>query len=361
MMLTFLLCFASKVISPQHFNTALPGLTDEGTLASSTSSTHSLTFLLTCCESSRILHEVYGQLSSNQCPLYDIVIAASEKLDQSVQRLPVEVRRAAESSQTSDGPVYVWRFLLMMMAYRSYIIHRSYFAKSLSDPRYEASRIACIRAAETIISLANKGMPAVFYRLWNTTLWLVAAGLVMGVHLVHAASENKIYPDIAARRRRLSALVDLLQDSADRSGIGERGANLIKHICAMEHEVLTGASSKLQLSRDDIFHIVRVSNASEAVHAARNTVPESHPAWDAPVHRQAVPGQQRVSEETAGSDHFSASAAEQMTGMDFGLADSNFFMPQWGAEGPYGTLNDPGPEQNHLDALFADILPNPPT
>lgn len=169
----------------------------------------------------------------------------------------------------TSGPAYVWRFLLMMMAYRSYIIHRSFFVKSLSDPRYEATRLACVQAAETIISLANKGLPAVFYRLWNTTLWLVAAGLVMGVDLVHAATEKKIYPDIAARRRRLSALVDLLQDSADRSGIGERGARLIKHICAMEHEAHSGSSSDLKLTRDDIFNMVRQSNTRESVDASK--------------------------------------------------------------------------------------------
>ncbi|KAK0389772.1 hypothetical protein NLU13_3345 [Sarocladium strictum] len=348
-------------ISPPHFNTALPDITDEGTLACSTDTAHSLTFLLTCCQSSKILHEVYGPLTSNQYPLYDVVISASKRLDQVVQRLPKEVHQAAESSQMTSGPAYVWRFLLMMMAYRSYIIHRSFFVKSLSDPRYEATRLACVQAAETIISLANKGLPAVFYRLWNTTLWLVAAGLVMGVDLVHAATEKKIYPDIAARRRRLSALVDLLQDSADRSGIGERGARLIKHICAMEHEAHSGSSSDLKLTRDDIFNMVRQSNTRESVDASKIRRQEpTNPAWDVPSRRQGAP-LQPPSKEISASMPFATPAAEESTEMDFGFSESNFFMPQWGDGGSYGPLGGPGTGQNHLDALFADILPNPPT
>lgn len=309
-----------------------------------------------------MLHEVYGHLTSNQYPSYDIVISASEKLDLIVRSLPTEVQEAAESSQNPAGPVYVWRFLLMMMAYRLYIVHRSFFVKSLSDPQYEASRLACIRAAETIISLANKGLPAVFYRLWNTTLWLVAAGLVMGVDLVHAASEKKIYLDVAARRRRLSVLVDLLHDSADRSGIGERGANLIKHICSMEHDILVGSSSELQLSRDDIFNIVRSSGNYESPLAARNTASGStNTAWDAPLRRQAAFGQKLQSDEMSTSNQFVTPSAEELTDMDFGLADSDFFMPQWDDGGRYRTLIGSDPGRNHVDALFADLLPNPPT
>ena len=355
-----LLYLHRTVISPPHFNTALPDLNDEGTLASSTDDAHSLTFLLTCCQSSKILHEVYGPLTSTQYPPYDIVIAASERLDHVVQKLPAEVHQAAKSSQVASGPVYIWRFLLMMMAYRSYIIHRSFFAKSISDSRYEATRLACIRAAETIISLANKGLPAVFYRLWNTTLWLVAAGLVLSVDLVHAASEKIIYPDIAARRRRLSALVDLLRDSADRSGIGERGARLIKHICAMEHNVHAGSSPKLQLTRDDIFNIVRQSHVDESYDGSKEETP---PGYDVPLRRQAAPAQQQTNESSGlMPSENPAAEGEAMTDMDFGFTDSNFFMPQWGdGAASYNPFGGSGSGQNHLDVLFADILPNPPT
>lgn len=361
----FLITLACVVISPEHFNTALPAFTDEGTLASSTITTHSLTFLLTCCQSARILHEVYGHLTAYQYPLYDIVIAASDKLDLIVRRLPPEVQQGADSSQSSTGPVYMWRFLLMMMAYRSYIIHRSFFVKSLSDPRYEASRSACVRAAETIISLANKGLPAVFYRLWNTTLWLVAAGLVMGVDLVHAASEKKIYPDVAARRRRLAALVDLLGDQADRSGIGERGATLIRHICAMEHNVLAGSPGRLQLTRDDIFNILRHPNTGDNATQSATMAPETtSTGWDAPLPRRMGPGQKPQDVDDTGSAGFSTSSAapDEMADIDFYFADSTFFMPQWGdGVADPGAMGGSGAQQNHLDALFADILPNPPT
>ena len=109
--------------------------------------------------------------------------------------------------------------------------------------------------------------------------------------MVHAASEKKIYPDIAARRRRLSALVDLLRDSADRSGIGERGARVIKHICAMEHNVHAGSSPKLQLTRDDIFNIVRQSHVDESYDGSKEETP---PGYDVPLRRQAAPGSSKL-------------------------------------------------------------------
>jgi len=350
------------VISPQHFNTALPDLTDEGTLASSTSEAHSLTFFLACCQSARVLNDVYGPLSANQYPTYDAVISASKKLDQIVQNLPSEVQQAADSSQNSSGPLYQWRFLVMLLAYRSYIVHRSFFVKSLSDSRYETSRIACVRAAETIISLADKGLPAVFYRLWNTTLWLVAAGLVLGVDLVHATSEQRPYPDIANRRRRLLVLVDLLDNSADRSGIGTRGASLIRHICAMEHNILAGPPSKIRLTRDDIINIVRLPSFDPPFDVLGGAGVESIDAgdWNGTPYRATVSADHPQGKDKLAPGRFSDHVADESPDIGFGIANSSLFMPQWGDRESYGTFGLPA-DQNQLNAFFADMLPNPST
>ncbi|KAF5971697.1 c6 zinc finger domain-containing protein [Fusarium coicis] len=344
-------------ISAQSFNTDLPDLTDEGILASSTNEPHSLTFLLACCQSSRVLYEVYSPLSSSQHPHYETVVSASQRLERIVQGLPSAVRQAAESSASSSGPVYVWRFLVMMLAYRSYMIHRSFFVKSLSDPRYGASRVACTQAAETIISLADKGLPSVFYRLWNTTLWLVAAGLVLGVDLAYATSEKRSYPDAEARRRRLAALVDLLSTSADRSGIGARGASLIRHICAMEQGTQAGSPAKIHITRDDILDAIQIPNASQIPSASRST--------EVPIaYSDIAPGQYNESAGVGQSrDHstsveFASPPAVQPTGIGFDFAESSLFIPQWGdreSYGAFGLSQDP----SQLDALFADMLPDP--
>jgi hypothetical protein len=186
----------------------------------------------------------------------------------------------------------------------------------------------------------------------------------MGVDLVHAASEKKIYPDVAARRRRLTALVDLLSKSADRSGIGERGASLIRHICAMEHNVLAGCPGKLQLTRDDIFNILRCPSTGDNATQSATMAPETtSTGWNAPLPRRVGPGQKPQNVDDSESAGFSTSSAapDEMADIDFDFPDSNFFMPQWGDGVAYGAMGGSGTEQNHLDALFADILPNPPT
>lgn len=306
---------------------------------------------------------MYGHLAANQFPLYDSVISASDRLDDIVQSLPADVRRVSdESGQTSSGTVYVWRFLLMMMAYRSYIIHRSFFVKSLADSRYKRSRVACVQAAETIISLANKGLPAVYYRLWNTTLWLVAAGIVMGVDLVHAATEKRIYPDIAARQRRLLVLIDLLNNSADRTGIGARGANVIRHLCAMERDVLFGSSSKLQFSRDEILKIVQLSSPSQE----KDVTPGSGGpgamdyGWANRSRRDPNQTNNPLNKDDSKSMQFSTSTSGY-TEMGIDMTESNFSIPPWDNEVTFGTWGPFPPVQNHVDALFADMLPNPPT
>ncbi|EWG56025.1 hypothetical protein FVEG_14159 [Fusarium verticillioides 7600] len=342
-------------ISAQSFNTALPDLTDEGTFASSTNDAHSLTFLITCCQSARVLYEVYSPLSSNQYPNYEIVTSASEKLDRIVQGLPAAVRHSAESSPSTSGPVYVWRFLVMMLAYRSYMIHRSFYIKSLSNPRYEASRIACTRASETIISLADKGLPSIFYRLWNTTLWLVAAGLVLGVDLAHAASENKSYPDAAARRRRLLTLVDLLNTSADRSGIAARGARLIRHICTMEQDSLAGSHKKIQITRDDILNAVRMPNANPNIGASGSLQGPSADYSDRTSYQDNEPAGNPQSGEHSAPAIFASPPAVEPADMGFNIAESSFFVPEWGDRESYGAFGPPQ-DQGQMDALFADML-----
>ncbi|KIW12738.1 hypothetical protein PV08_07924 [Exophiala spinifera] len=347
-------------VSPHHFETALPDLTDEGTLASSSTDAQSLTFLQACCPSARILYDVYAPLSANQYPLYDSVISASKRLDQMVQSLPPEVQQAAEPSQNSSGPLFMWRFLLMMLAYRSYIIHRSFFVKSLSENRYKISRIACVQAAETIINLADKGLPDVFYRLWNTTLWLIAAGLVLGVDLLYTASQKRSCPDAAARRRRLMGLVDLLNNSADQSGIGRRGASLIRHICEMEQNVLAGSPSNTPLTRDDIVRIVRLPNANQTLDTSASSVSETIDAdWDWNSYPGTEPALYPLSKDSPTFLQLPGRPAEQSAGMGYDISNSSSFMPHWGHPESCGTFYAPVGE-SHLDTLIADMLPDPP-
>lgn len=209
---------------------------------------------------------MYGTLNPTEHPSYDSVLAVSLRLDDIVEQLPPELQQTAELQESGDvdhapGLAYLRRFLGMMLAYRSYLIHRTYFVKSLGDPSYRSSHSACLRAAETILTLSDKGLPATFYRLWNTTLWLAAAGIVLSLDLIHAARSERSAPDVAARRRRLRGLVDLLENLADNSGIGTRGAKLISHLSSIEQEISNGTSAGSQFTREDILKFVRPNGA----------------------------------------------------------------------------------------------------
>ncbi|KFY53881.1 hypothetical protein V496_07364 [Pseudogymnoascus sp. VKM F-4515 (FW-2607)] len=244
-------------VAPNHFNTALPNITDEGEYVSSnTHSTHSLSFLLATCQSARVLYDLYGSLEPNQNPSYEAVLAASDQLDKICHSFHVKPQQLVESPTTTSTSSYMRAVLEMTLAYRSYVIHRAYYVKSLSEMAFQKSHVTCVKAAETILNLADKGLPSTFYRLWNVTLWLVSAGIVLSLDLVKAASDKRIPQDVLMRRKRLAGLIDVLRTLADQSGIGARGAKLIEHLCIMERDLSAGRTSSMGITRDDILGLV---------------------------------------------------------------------------------------------------------
>ncbi|RMJ11583.1 hypothetical protein CDV36_008793 [Fusarium kuroshium] len=224
-------------VVPHDFDTTMPDMTDEGLVASSKSnSVNSLLYLLASCYSSRVLYDLYGTLRLNQHPSYEAVLAANEQLDR--------IRTLFSTFEAYTNPlsshVYMRRLTGMTLAYRCYLVHRPYFVKSLSDPSLSRTRDACILAARTILDLSDEGLPKPFYHLWNVTIWLIAAGLILALDLVKAANSRRVSTDADERRSKLDSLADLLGAHADRSGIGVRGARLIRNLRAMEGDIIAG-------------------------------------------------------------------------------------------------------------------------
>ena len=147
------------------------------------------------------------------------------------------------------------RVLGMTLANRSYLIHRPYFLKSLGNATFKPSYTACIQAAESILATMSEGLPPPFHRLWNITVWLVAAGLVLSLDLVQQAASNRApASQLQQRRRRLEALVGLLNTGADQSGIAARGAKIITHLCNLDQPAAVG--SPANISRADVLRLI---------------------------------------------------------------------------------------------------------
>lgn len=250
----------------------MPDLTDNGASAAHSSGTHSLTFFLACCKSSEILYKLYGNLLPNQNPPYEAVLSLSLDLERISQSLPLDLQRAMQSTAVPLGLVNTGRVIGMLLAYRTYLIHRAYFVRLFKDSAYRKSYTAYIQASETIIDLSNRGLQPTFYRLWTTTLWLVAAGIVLSLDLIHAASQKRVFPNISSRRKGLAELQTLLLTRADTSGIGSRGAMLIGYLCAIERGISVARLPAIQITRKIILDLVATSNggffASESEPAA---------------------------------------------------------------------------------------------
>ncbi|KAK4233512.1 hypothetical protein C8A03DRAFT_38774 [Achaetomium macrosporum] len=146
------------------------------------------------------------------------------------------------------------RVLSITLANRSYLIHRPYFFKSLGNATFKPSYTACIQAAESILATMSEGLPPPFYPLWNITLWLVAAGLVLSLDLVQAPSNRTPASQLQVRRGRLEVLVGLLNTGADQSGIAARGAKIITHLCKLDQPAAVGSAANI--SRADVLHLI---------------------------------------------------------------------------------------------------------
>ncbi|CAH0022461.1 unnamed protein product [Clonostachys rhizophaga] len=262
-------------VAPHQFDTSLPDLTDEeGVLASRSKEVHSLSFLLTCCHSSQIMYDLYGTLRPNEHPSYEAILRASERLDALSNSLPERLKEPTEDiAPGQPNIVLVSRYLAMMLAYRSYLIHRAFFVKSLREKTYEKSRTACVIAAERILYIAQKGLPSALVRLWNTTLWLVSAGIVLSLDLLLSSKQQVNESDLALQRQRLSDLVNLLFEVRDKSGIAVRGAKLISHLCSIERQ-MTADSPSHSFTRQGIIEVLKTGNLGES---HQNTPPQHVP------------------------------------------------------------------------------------
>ena len=255
--------FSDAAIAPNHFNTAMPDLLDDGVYASATpENDHSLSFIVATSQSSRVLYELYGPLQPNQHPSYDAVLNASNRLENIRRCFPADIQGySADVAPTPSTRIHMNRVIGMTLAYRLYLIHRSYFVKSLNEPAFRQSCATCISAAEVILGLSDRGIPATFYRLWNITLYLVAAGTVLALDLVTSSSKMSV-PETVSRRGKLTTLVGLLNTVADQSGIATRGAKLISHLCDMQRNNGVGWNPRASLTRDQILDLAYSSESS---------------------------------------------------------------------------------------------------
>ncbi|CAG9948948.1 unnamed protein product [Clonostachys rosea f. rosea IK726] len=333
-------------VAPHQFNTALPSLTDDGfTTALTSTSFTSLTYLLFTSHSSRILYDLYGTLQPYQNPSYEAVLKASSQLDElcaSFAQLRVE-------SSPPSTTLFAKRIIGMSLAYRSYLVHRAYFVKSLGDKSFSQTHNACVDAARTILSLFDEGIPSTFFRLWNVTIWLVAAGLIMALDLVKASSDRRTLEDAPARRSRLITLVRLLATVADQSGIGIRGAKLIRHLYSMESDIIAGRRPSLAgITRQEIVRLVQSCRRSGAEDDSGEAIsPVEQPAGEFAAYA------------TGNSN------SENGVGLDTENLDEFMFLPSsWAGNDELDTMqlsfNIEGTEmteRDHFLDFFADLHP----
>lgn len=241
-------------IAPHDFDTPIFDMSDDGVpLSFNDNQIHPLTYLLASCSSSRILYDLYGTLRPDQDPSYESVLAADKKLGDLPGRFA-----SLESSMVCPLIERSVKCLTdMMLSYRYYLIHRPYFLKSLRDADFARTREACISSACSILSISEQGIPDPFYRLWNVTIWLVAAGLVLALDLLQKADDHDRSVEVSERRAKLDNLATLLSTRCDRSGIGARGAAMIRKLRFMETNISEGHHQSLEgLSREDILRII---------------------------------------------------------------------------------------------------------
>jgi hypothetical protein len=228
-------------------------------------------------------------------------------------------------------------------------VHRAYFVKSLGDKSFSQTHNACVDAARTILSLFDEGIPSTFFRLWNVTIWLVAAGLIMALDLVKASSDRRTLEDAPARRSRLITLVRLLATVADQSGIGIRGAKLIRHLYSMESDIIAGRRPSLAgITRQEIVRLVQSCRRSGAEDdSGEATSPVEQPAGDFAAYA------------TGNSN------SENGVGLDTENLDEFMFLPSsWAGNDELDTMqlsfNIEGTEmteRDHFLDFFADLHP----
>lgn len=262
--------------SPRQFTTAMPELTDESCPISDGSMT--VQYRTACYNSARCIYDAYGHLGISEDPSHDRVLAASKQLDAITAELPVQLR-FDRSTPTSYGLFTVettrQRLLALTLAYRSYQLHRPFFVRSLTDSRYIASREACLTAADAITAVIDCGLPRVFLQLWNVTVSLVAAGIILSIQSLESARAGTSLTSSSTHRPRIRSLIDRLRSSNDQSGIASRGATFISYLLQVEEEISAGRRTEVKFTRDSMLALVQAG-----LHLAQNhtsSVAESTP------------------------------------------------------------------------------------
>lgn len=234
----------------------MPEMTDE--TAAISDGSLSIQYRTACFKSARCIYDVYGHLGLGDDPTYERVLTASRALDQLVATLPTELQFHRDH-RLSSGLFTVestrQRLLALMLAYRSYQLHRLFFVRSLTDPKYGPSRTACLQAADTITSVADRGLPRVYFQLWNVTVSLVAAGIVLAIHLLEAVRSGE--PSLATQRLKIQSLIERLKTSDDRSGIADRGATFIAYLLRVQEEISAGTRTEVQFTRESMLALVQ--------------------------------------------------------------------------------------------------------
>ena len=227
---------------PHHYSTALP--------KAFPGEPGGLLYREMCFRSSRLLYDVYGPIGPLEDPPYERVLAASNAM------LALREGLAQHTGSPHLTPLEVTqnRLIHMTLAYRSYQIHRLFYIKSLTTDKYSSSKTACLAAAETILTVADAGLPPIFYLMWNVAVMMVAAGLVMALELIHGTWEDR---RLNERRTTLHRLIDRLRGLQDQSGIATRGAALIDHLLIMDTQLRSGQRSDIKLTREAILDIVQ--------------------------------------------------------------------------------------------------------
>lgn len=268
----------SSEFSPHQFTTDMPGMTDESTPMCDGSLT--IQYRIASHKSARCIYDVYGHLGLGDDPTYDRVLAASKALDEIVAGLPIELQFDREQ-WLSFGLFTVdstrQRLLALNLAYRSYQIHRLFFVRSLTDSKFSPTRTACLRAADTIIAVADRGLPRVYFQLWNVTVALVAAGIVLAIQLLETVRSGQ--PSLSEQRLKIQSLIERLRTSDDQSGIASRGATFISYLLRVEEEISAGTRTEVKFTRESMLALVQTglqitqSRASPRPEVAASTFP----------------------------------------------------------------------------------------
>ena len=255
----------SIAIYPHHFTS---GLSDHD-LKSPPSR---MVYRTVCFRAAKVLFHLFGELAVNQDPSYDAVLTVSTSL-QTIREDYDRARHSRRDNGSHLEPRTQQHLVDMTLAYRDYQCHRIYFVRAITDLRYIRSYSACINAAQTISSIFSLNLAEPFHRMWNVTVMVIAAGIILALDCVfkpdRSPAENR--PD---HRTTVAILVNRLRELQDPSGIATRGVTLIEH--------LLGIKDISAITREAIQQLVDVSHSHPTpdslwLHPSNSQNHEPHP------------------------------------------------------------------------------------